>query len=504
MEKHYLVVLFLISVFFTSFSSAQSTEPLVRGRTLQKDSLLLDLHMLEKALTEAHPGIYRYNQVEDIRHQFERLRRQVYDGMTESMFMKQLAKTVVQIKCGHTYLNPWNMPYATRKRLFGGNIYLPIGFEVVDGRFYLTHKAFDEEDFKTGAEILSINGHSTQAIYDSLKTITKRDGNNTSPASQYLSMNNFGVRPWQFFDLYFPLFFPLTAPKYELTYRNYDSDQIHEISIDALSKKQRAEAMEKKYGSNVNGKKRWSLDLSHPNLAIMELNDFAIWNWKGFDQAKWFQQAFDTIQQLGITNLVVDIRSNSGGLTEPKNELISYLTPQKIDCSRAAKTLIRTTQVDSIFKPYVETWVPHIYTGLPAETYEVYKDGFYLLKGDGGCQDILPKEKGFKGKTYFFGGATNVSATFDLLNKAQKFEFGTFIGETTGGNQQGINGGQYLFLTLPYSQIEVDIPLIYYQPSTPRPDAGVQPDVTVKRTQADIAQQRDPHLEYVLKEIGER
>ena len=61
------------------------------------------------------------------------------------------------------------------------------------------------------------------------------------------------------------------------------------------------------------------------------------------------------------------------------------------------------------------------------------------------------------------------------------------IGEPTGGNRRGINGGAYFFLRLPGTGMEVDLPLIGYFPLRPQPDAGVVPDLLVPVRRSDIA-----------------
>ena len=116
--KYFSLVLFL---FFFVVSHAQKN--LVKGNALQKDSLIADLQLLEQALTELHPGLYRYNTPEDISSAFNQLKGQVYEGISEGEFMKMLAQTIVKIRCGHTYLNPWNMKRSIRNRLFGGQVY---------------------------------------------------------------------------------------------------------------------------------------------------------------------------------------------------------------------------------------------------------------------------------------------------------------------------------------------------------------------------------------------
>jgi hypothetical protein len=71
-------------------------------------------------------------------------------------------------------------------------------------------------------------------------------------------------------------------------------------------------------------------------------------------------------------------------------------------------------------------------------------------------------------------------------------------GQPTGGNQRGINGGAFVFLRLPGSGIELDLPLIGQFPDGDRPDAGLEPDIPVVPTVSDIASGRDAEMDAVL------
>ncbi len=51
------------------------------------------------------------------------------------------------------------------------------------------------------------------------------------------------------------------------------------------------------------------------------------------------------------------------------------------------------------------------------------------------------------------------------------------FGETTGGNRRSINGGAFLFVKLPFSGIEFDLPLKGYVARTAQLARGINPDV---------------------------
>ena len=60
------ILFFLLSTLFISKLLHGQTS-LVEGNTLKKNLIIEDLRILEKALTEIHPGIYRYNTPESIK-----------------------------------------------------------------------------------------------------------------------------------------------------------------------------------------------------------------------------------------------------------------------------------------------------------------------------------------------------------------------------------------------------------------------------------------------------
>jgi len=100
-------------------------------------------------------------------------------------------------------------------------------------------------------------------------------------------------------------------------------------------------------------------------------------------------------------------------------------------------------------------------------------------------------------------GPANSSATFFLAQILKEQKVATLVGQESGGNLMGTNGGQLFFLTLPHSQIEMDIPLIGYYPADEQPDQGIMPDVYVEPSVEDVVNGGDMELEKVKKLIQE-
>ena len=357
-------------------------------RTLKKDSLLIELDLLQKALSSMHPGLYRYNSPKHIENIFDSLRSELPQEIKESEYMIYLAQVIQKIKCGHTYLNPWNLDSEVRKRLFGGQTYLPFGLEVIEGRFYVTENASEKDAIKRGAELLSINGVAMDKIYQQLKTIAKTDGNNTMSIDHYLSVWDYKNSNWHAFDIYLQLFHPLLGDFYTIEYQNYKSRSVQIAQVKAMTKEERSDNMAMKYGNQILEREDWNLTIVSKDLAIMKIGTFATWTFKNFDHKQWLANAFKKLDSLNINKLAVDIRGNGGGLTEPANELISYLISAPIACSENEKILIRTVKFAPELLPHISTGAKILESGLPKELYRSDSGGLYQLMVPNDCSHL--------------------------------------------------------------------------------------------------------------------
>ena len=145
----------------------------------------------------------------------------------------------------------------------------------------------------------------------------------------------------------------------------------------------------------------------------------------------------------------------------------------------------------------VDTWDPSFLDWGAGAIDE--RDGFFrLAAADDDGSVLAPLAPRYPGRVIVLVDAANSSATFQLAQLVQRHHLATLIGEPTGGNQRGINGGAFFFVRLPDTGLEVDLPLIGRFPAgvalDAGPDAGITPDVVVRTTAADLAAGRDPQL----------
>ncbi len=185
-----------------------------------------------------------------------------------------------------------------------------------------------------------------------------------------------------------------------------------------------------------------------------------------------------------LSGIVIDLRDNAGGL-DCGAAILSRLIAQPVAASNYTRH-VRYRRIPDRLSPYLTTW-DRRFRDWGASAIGPAAAGFYTLTGTGDASDvalIAPKKRRFTGKVAVLVGPKNASATFGFAALVKQHRLATLIGEPTGGNLRGINGGAFFFVGLPASGIKVDLPLIAYWPDTPQPDAGVVPDIGVAN-QAD-------------------
>ena len=118
---------------------------------------------------------------------------------------------------------------------------------------------------------------------------------------------------------------------------------------------------------------------------------------------------------------------------------------------------------------------------------------------------LVPKTLHFDGKVFVIVDPENSSATFQFASLIKKYHLGTLVGQPTGGNQQGINGGAFFFLNLPNTGIEIDIPILLQTEGEHPADnlaTGIQPDILVSPVPELIANKVDQNMKAIRTVIG--
>jgi len=465
-----------------------------------------DLPILKAALTSLHPGIERYETPAQVDSLFTALELGTRKPLSQAQYYILLSQAITHIRCGHTYLNYWNQDKAIKEALYSKTV-PPVLFRLIGRKMIITHNLSRSPLVKPGDEVLSINGSPIKGIVDSLLTVSPSDGQHGLPRK----LDNISIEPldadtanYNLFDIYFPLFFPknLNTTTYVLKMKR-PAGNIYTVTVASLTKDGRLQAYNTKFGKLPVHESNWSLRFLNPATAVFKIGDFETWEWKA-DYRKYLDSIFTLLKQRDVKNLIVDIRGNGGGDDEARDEVFSYLTAQPFGCEEPMHRRFRFLSVPDTLLTYLKTWNksfkdpkdPADYVKVAAGDWESKKEMAQA------CDPILPKAGRFKGRMFLLTDGRNASTTFTMAKLFRTYHAGEIVGEPTGGNQQGINGGQFFFLYLPVSKIEIDIPLVWGAYPGNRPDTGIVPDKLVPVTVSSISRNADPALSYVLKEIA--
>ncbi len=468
--------------------------------------LQADFAVLRRAYEELHPGLYRYNTKEQMDAAFTDLAQRLnHDQPLQDAYLA-FSVFAAKVKCGHTYANFFNQRKALAEQLFEGRTRVPFYFEWMDGRMVVTRDFSAGRNLPRGTEILRIDGVPVAEILSRLTTIARADGANDAKRTSLLAVTGDSI--YETFDIYFPMFFPVKGGRLQLVARKPNSSKAEAINVAALTNEERIAPIKTREQARTKGdgvlfEWRYRADGS----AVLRMPTWALydskWNWKG-----WLNARLDELAERSAPALIVDLRGNEGG-EDVGNLVLSRLVKSDLRLN-GGQRLVRYRKVPEDLLPYLDTWdksfgdwgaaaldLAEPWPTAPAVRYFRVTKFDYAPEGD-----VLRAEgKPFTGRVFVLVDASNSSATFQFAQVVQRNKLGLLVGQPTGGNRRGINGGAFFFLRLPNSQIEMDLPLIGYFPARAEPDAGLKPDIAVVPRLDSVVNGTDQALEAVDLEL---
>lgn len=425
-----------------------SIVPLVALLLAAPANFSTDAVLLERALRALHPGLQRHQTARQVDAHFAALRRELArDGITTRESYVAISRLTAGLRCGHTYPNPLNQSEAVRKALFDNADHLPFTFRLEERRMFVV--ADSSHTLAAGAEVTAIDGVPVRKIVDTLLPLIRGDGANDGKRLHDLQT--------EAFDLYFPLVFPARGERAEIAVRGKRKP----VSVPRVTRQQRG-------GSSVSADEQWQFTRDG-DTATLRLGTFTTWTMKR-DWRAFLRESFAAAR--GARTLVIDIRGNEGGDSDVVDEVVRHLIRKPLAVT-GWREVVRYRKLPEELAAYVSSW---------DDSYRDFGDlpdlgnGFFLRK-EAAPRTIEPAPDAYAGKVELLIDEANSSATFMLASIVKEHRLATLIGKETGGNRRGTNGGRMVFLKLPASGIEVDVPLVGYYPATPQPDRGIVPDV---------------------------
>lgn len=468
---------------------------------LSAQQLQADFTVFKKTLTAIHPGIYRYNSPENLQKEFADLELKLNRQLSESEFFILISQFLHKLKCGHTYANFYNQDEKLRERLFNRQTYLPFYFQIVDGKMIITANASSKK-ISLGSEITKINGIAVKEIIEKLLTVTKADGNSTlEHRLNSIGLSRNEAETYALFDWYFPLFFPLAEEIYTVEAIDFASKKETKFQVLAMTKAGRTAEIAKRYGASPTYDDGWKFEIQDNSAGYLKIDNSIPWRLKTIKFKEFLANAFSELRAKNIKNLIIDLRGNGGGSMDIGFELARYLTKEKLPPYAESRRLVRNVSAQPDLLKNINTYSDDLkfalQNGVSANMFKKFDNQYFEIIGRENYPAVEPDENNFQGQAFIIADSSNASATFQFLDYARKNKLAKIIGQTTGGNKQGTNGGNYFFLYLPNSRIELDIPVYFQAPLHPQNDESIVPDILVKKDLNDIGNKFDRELETI-------
>ena len=454
--------------------------------------LQADLAIVQLAFTQVHAGANRYLDDTQLKQIFSQTKQNFSQALSVKDAYLGLSKLAASLQCGHTHTGIYNQSALIDQLTLAPANKLPVLFQNIQNRWYITHNLSDKSIIRPGTEIIAINNIEVATISETLAPYLSVDGDNNARRAYLTQL--LPTSSYQLFDAYFPLLFGQDQgdTTYKLTLRlpNTSRQLIVDVNGRTLKQRQAALVALKPELDDVRNSLQFRT-LNDNQIGYLKIGTFATYH-LDFDWQEFYTQAFAAFNTDSVEHLIIDIRGNGGGLDLPMLQLGEFLS-DSVNQSLPFSPVRPFATVPESIKPYLKTWDQRLYTQTSVA-----------------MPTLKPMGKTFSGKVWLLVDGANASATFMLAKQYQDAGIATLVGQSTGGNLRGINGGGMFFLTLPNTQIEIDIPIFQYLPTGIATDKlntitnqGLMPDVMIEVRDSDIQKQTDGVLNRLIQTISE-
>lgn len=491
-----IIFLFISVVFITGCAGTKSPHAFTK---LSPQQMKQELEIVHQTLKNNHPSYSWFTPAEKIDSNFQAIYNSISDSLNVQQFRMILSKAVEPIKCGHTAIRSLQpLPsYIKQKHDYIFPLYLKVWNK--DSAVIQANAFTKDSGLIRGVVIYSINKLTINNYLDSIFQFISTDAYNQTHKYQIVSNNfpawfkhTYGSKS----DTSFNITGRYTNGKYfDTTILGYDI--VYQDSLIKAKRKADTLSPKPKLPKLTREQKR----LQFRSLKIDTVLNMAVLDIKTFSKSgtkKFFKRSFKTLNEQGIKNLVVELRSNGGGRLDNSTNLIRYLKKSNY---RVADS-IYTKGFDFPYPKYVTQrfWLNLEYLFLGKKD----ANGNKHLKHYEKIEHKPFKKNHFNGSIYIITGGSTFSASTLFTNALQGQDNVLVVGEETGGGNYGNTAIHIPDIVLPHSKIKVRIPLFRMvlnkeKEFVPR---GIFPDVYIPPTAEFIKNNIDPKMQYIEKRVS--
>jgi hypothetical protein len=475
------------------YSCASSSKNYDPAKKYSRQELQEDYSLLRNILEQKHPSLYWYTSKDSMDMYFDKYYNSITDSMTEQQFgWKVVAPLTDKIHCGHT---SFAMSKAYNSWVFNKRFpSFPLNMKFWNDTMVVTSNLNRRDSvLRRGTVIRSVNGLNSTALKQTMFGYMTEDG--------YADNVNY-IRLSGNFPYYHRNIFGISK-NYAVKY--IDNNHVEQsISVPVFEPRrdsgQRTRPSAPRRDSSSTKQKRLlemrslSIDTAN-NTAVITLNTFSSGKLR-----KFFRQSFRYIRKTGISNVILDLRSNGGGRINMSTLLTRYVSRRSFKVADTSFAVTRT------LRPYSK----HIRSGFVNNLGLFFltkkqSDGLYHF-GHWERKLYKPKRTNhFSGNLYVLTNGSTFSASTIFCN-AVKGQPGIILaGEEAGGGWHGNNGILIPDITLPNTHIRVRLPLfrlVQYR-HVPKNGLGVVPDIYIPTDYNALLKGVDKKMQVVMGLIKE-
>lgn len=444
-----------------------------------------DLKILRTSLEKIHPGLYWYLSKTEFEKLCDSLLKNINSKKTAYQFLDDIFILTAKIHCSHTMAN---LSKAEKEFKLNNLPHFPFSVKLINNKLYIKDNYTNDNLFKIGTEIISINGIKTSDLIQKFIKRCHVDGLNRQGAISYMS-THFEILTEYNFNI--PKMYSIEV----LTPSGVNSKK----DVNALNWTSIQEYQTKKYPIEQN-----------ETIKIIDSSKTAILTFNTFEDTSYLsflEQSFKLIKDKNIQNLIIDLRKNAGGYDDFGQILYSYIALSPFKYYNHLEMKIDSLN-DTIFNYGTFMDQEGVNDFFDKKHSKKMHNGNYILDIKKhpitANAPFLPKKNNFKGKVYVLISNASYSGASEFSSIAYFNKRATFIGQETGGGYSGNTSGFNYVLSLPNTKIRVVIPIIRYLVAIDNHEykGGVKPDYEIVPTIDDLNPNSNREMKMALDLIN--